>query len=119
MLRKVGNLKWFEIEVAVAAAMSNCQRIAPRIDEAARGQVDLRLARELDAFTRKTHRVGGIATLLEEFFHEPVQLLDLAGSGTRRFRIARGDLPLQILASVIDALHPVVEIEDVLRGSAQ
>jgi hypothetical protein len=36
---------------------------------------------------------------------------------TRGFRIAGGDVPLQILASVIDALHPVVEVEDVLRGA--
>ena len=119
MLRRVGNLKWLEIEVAVAAAVSDRQRIAARITEAARSQVALRLARELETFTREAHRVGGIATLLEKLLHEPVQLLDLASSGARRFRIARGDLPLQILAPVIDALHPVVEIEDVLRGSAQ
>ena len=75
--------------------------------------------RELTAFARPAHRVVRVATFFEKLFHQSVQLFDFARGATRRLRVARGNVPLKVQASVFDALHPVVEVEDVLRGDAE
>jgi hypothetical protein len=101
--------------VAVAAAVRDGQCIAFCGAEAARRQVRLRAPREFTTLARPAHGIGGVRTLFKEFLHQGVHLLDFLRLRLRGGHITRGDVPLQVLAAVVDALHPVVEIQDAVR----